>query len=268
MIGLTVLVVQLGRMNESFSNYYYLILLPVIWTSVSWGLGVGLLFAFSGNALALALHIFSGYSNYGVMEVQLMFAISIISAILIGLVHDQKNLFFKRSMFDELTGLANMRLFKEIASTAIARAHRNNEKSAFLFIDIDGFKSANDRFGHKAGDNLLREASSRIESCVRDADCLARFGGDEFVIYLDQTCAIGDAKVAQKIIQKMSERFNVKTQTETLGASIGVAIYPNDGTTVDTLIQNADMAMYVAKKKDKNDFRLYSASFPEMSCAD
>lgn len=268
MIGLTLLVFELGGLNESFSRYYYLILLPIIWTSVRWGLGIGLFFAFSGNVFALALLTFSGFSHYGVMEVQIMFAISIISAILIGLVHDQKNLFFQRSMFDELTGLANMRLFRELTSNAIARAKRNNEESAVLFIDLDGFKSINDRFGHKQGDVLLRQASERIRNCVRNADCIARFGGDEFVIYLDQTNATGANNLAQKILVRMSEPFDLKDGKETLGASIGAAIYPEDGESVDALIQNADLAMYSAKQNGKNSLSLYSESFPETRAPD
>lgn len=108
---LTALVFQLGKMDEEFSKFYYLILIPIVWSAVKWGLSNGLVFAFIGNLFALSLFILGGYSHYGIFEVQIMFTISIVTVILIGLVHDERDLFYQRAMYDDLTGLANMRLF-------------------------------------------------------------------------------------------------------------------------------------------------------------
>lgn len=258
-ISLSFFVVSLGKFSDNYSSYYYLILIPIIWTSVKWGLGIGLMYAFIGNLFTLSFYVLFGYSYYGMLEVQLIFAISIISTVLIGLVHEQKNLFYEESIYDELTGLANMRLFKKLSASMIANAGRNRETVALLFVDIDGFKALNDTFGHKAGDQALEKVGKLLKSSLRDADFVARFGGDEFVIQLNGGISENDAgAVASGIIQKMSSPFHVDNGTATIGASIGISVYPKDGTDVDTLIGKADKAMYAAKKSGKNCFRLYS----------
>jgi len=256
---LSFLVISLGKLGESFSNYYYFILIPIIWTTVKWGLGIGLMYAFIGNMCTLIIYVLFGYSHYGMLEVQVIFAISIIATILIGLVHEQKDLFYEESMYDGLTGLANMRLFKKLSSTMIANAYRNSEENALLFVDVDGFKAVNDTFGHKAGDDLLRQISELIKSCVRDSDSVARFGGDEFIIQLDNnTSGKGAETVALNIIENISKPFYFDNGVASVGASIGISIYPRDGTDIDILISKADRAMYTAKKSGKGCYQLYS----------
>lgn len=255
---LTALVIQLGKMDEQFSKYYYLILIPIVWSTVKWGLGNGLVFAFIGNLFALSLFTVSGYSHYGIFEVQLMFTISIVTVILIGLVHDERDLFYHRAMYDDLTGLANMRLFREVCFTSIARAKRNGHESSVLFIDIDGFKSVNDTFGHKVGDEILQKLSQEIKYCVRDSDSVARFGGDEFVIFLDETSDQKAAGVSEKIIRQLADPFRIHTDAVELGVSIGISLYPRDGADIETLIRKSDEAMYLAKKEGKSTYRIYS----------
>lgn len=183
---------------------------------------------------------------------------SIISTVLIGLVHEQKDIFYKESIYDELTGLANMRLFKKLSEAMTASAQRNDENVALLFIDIDGFKALNDTFGHKAGDQALEMIGERLENSLRDADFVARYGGDEFIIQLNGGISEEDAgAVAASIIENMSQPFQLDSGIATIGASIGISIYPNDGADVDTLISKADQAMYSAKKMGKNCFQLY-----------
>lgn len=254
---LTALVIQLGKIDEQFSKYYYLILIPIVWTTVKWGLSNGLAFAFIGNLFALSLFIFSGYSHYGVFEVQIMFTISIVTVILIGLVHDEKDHFYQRAMYDDLTGLANMRFFREVCFTSIARAKRKGNESSVLFIDIDGFKSVNDTFGHKVGDDVLQQLSQEIKRCVRDSDSVARFGGDEFVIFLDETSDEKAAEVSEKIINQLAKPFRIHTGAVEIGASIGISLYPRDGADIDTLIRKSDEAMYLAKKEGKSTYRVY-----------
>lgn len=257
-ISLSFLVVSLGKFSENYSSYYYLILVPIIWTSVKWGLGMGLMYAFIGNLLTLSFYVMFGYSHHGMLEVQLIFAMSIISTVLIGLVHEQKNIFYQESIYDELTGLANMRLFRKLSETMIASAQRNEENVALLFIDIDGFKALNDTFGHKAGDQALEMIGERLENSLREADFVARYGGDEFVIQLNGGISEEDAgAVAASIIENMSQPFQLDSGIAIIGASIGISIYPNDGDDVDTLISKSDQAMYSAKKMGKNCFRLY-----------
>ncbi|MBC7192058.1 diguanylate cyclase [Marinobacter sp.] len=239
---LTALVFQLGKMDEEFSKFYYLILIPIVWSAVKWGLSNGLVFAFIGNLFALSLFILGGYSHYGIFEVQIMFTISIVTVILIGLVHDERDLFYQRAMYDDLTGLANMRLFREVCFTSIARAKRKGHECSVLFIDIDGFKSVNDTFGHRAGDEILQKLSQDIKGCVRDSDIFARFGGDEFVIFLDEISADKAAGVSEKIIEKLANTVRIGTGTVQLGVSIGISTYPRDGADIDTLIRRSDEA--------------------------
>ncbi|PXX91641.1 hypothetical protein DIT71_07120 [Marinobacter vulgaris] len=256
-IILTALVIQFGKMDEQYSRYYYLILIPVVWSTVKWGLGNGLVFAFIGNLFALSLFIFSGYSHYGIFEVQIMFAISIVTVILVGLVQDERDIFYHRAMYDDLTGLANMRIFREVCFTSIARAKRKGHKSSVLFIDVDGFKSVNDTFGHKVGDEILHKLGQEIKGCVRDSDIVARFGGDEFVVFLDEISDEEAAGVSEKIIEQLAFLSRIHTDAVELGASIGISLYPRDGTDIDTLIRKSDDAMYVAKKDGKNSYRIY-----------
>ncbi|WP_417538885.1 diguanylate cyclase domain-containing protein [Marinobacter sp.] len=258
-ISLSFFVVFLGKYSENYSSYYYLILVPIIWTSVKWGLGIGLMYAFIGNLFTLSFYVLFGYSYYGMLEVQLIFAMSIIATVLIGLVHEQKDIFYEESIYDELTGLANMRLFKKLSSSMIANARRNGETVALLFVDIDGFKALNDTFGHKAGDQALEKIGELLKSSLRDADVVARFGGDEFIIQLNGGISEKDAgAVASSILHNLSEPFQFDNGTATIGASIGISVFPKDGTDVDTLISKADKAMYAAKKSGKNCFRLYN----------
>ncbi|WP_298449824.1 diguanylate cyclase [uncultured Marinobacter sp.] len=258
-ISLSFFVVFLGKFSENYSSYYYLILVPIIWTSVKWGLGCGLMYAFIGNLFTLSFYVLFGYSYYGMLEVQLIFAMSIISTVLIGLVHEQKDIFYEESIYDELTGLANMRLFRKLSASMIANAERNGETVALLFVDIDGFKALNDTFGHKAGDQALEKIGKLLKSSLREADFVARFGGDEFIIQLNGGVSEEDAgAVASSIINSMTKPFHFDNGVATIGASIGISIYPKDGANVDTLISKADKAMYAAKKSGKNCFRLYS----------
>ncbi|WP_100640063.1 diguanylate cyclase domain-containing protein [Marinobacter salexigens] len=258
-ISLSFFVIFLGKYSENYSSYYYLILIPIIWTSVKWGLGIGLMYAFIGNLFTLSFYVLFGYSYYGMLEVQLIFAMSIISTVLIGLVHEQKDIFYEESIYDELTGLANMRLFSKLSASMIAHADRNNEELALLFVDIDGFKAINDTQGHKAGDQTLAKIGVLLKNCLRDSDFVARYGGDEFVIQLNGDISEEDAStVASNIIKQMTEPVHLSNGVATIGASIGIAIYPRDGADVDTLISKADKAMYAAKKSGKNCYRLYS----------
>jgi len=154
---------------------------------------------------------------------------------------------------DDLTGLANRRLFHDLLKQDISRAERNREKTAVLFLDLDNFKQINDRYGHQAGDKLLIELAATLHHRLRDSDILCRWGGDEFVIALPE---IADSEMACRVAKKICRvvQGDVADQYKVCGLtmSIGVAVYPDNGTSPDNLIRQADMAMYLAKQKGKN----------------
>lgn len=170
------------------------------------------------------------------------------------------------AFYDALTGLANRTLFYEKLEEAISQAKNNATKVALLFIDLDHFKEVNDTLGHDAGDELLKTVAHRISSCLRGSDTLARLGGDEFVVILhdmQQTPSSNPVqiceKIAQNIIDRLSESHSYKDYTFYGGASIGIVIYPDDAHSIGDLIQLADTAMYEAKNGGRSSYRFFSS---------
>ncbi|MFW5488835.1 MAG: EAL domain-containing protein [Desulfovibrio sp.] len=165
----------------------------------------------------------------------------------------------KLAFTDSLTGLANRQLFQDRLGHAIQSAARRETQVAVMLCDLDEFKNVNDSFGHSAGDSVLRQAAERLSSSVRKNDTLARFGGDEFAVLVeDITDVTNMTRIAQEIIDILSEPFTAGGGDVYLGVSIGMAIYPTDGYSPERLVQNADMAMYRAKEAGKNRFSLYT----------
>ncbi|MEX0959408.1 MAG: EAL domain-containing protein [Burkholderiales bacterium] len=167
---------------------------------------------------------------------------------------------------DDLTGLPNRTLFGQMLARGIKRARRVRGKLAVLFVDLDRFKNINDTLGHDQGDLLLKEIGQRIRLCVRDTDAVARLGGDEFVILLED---IGEqshvASVARKILADVVQPVHVDEQEFRVTASIGISVFPDDGENQQTLMKNADIAMYSAKEDGKNHSRFYSAEMDRLS---
>jgi diguanylate cyclase (GGDEF)-like protein/PAS domain S-box-containing protein len=163
--------------------------------------------------------------------------------------------------FDALTGLPNRSLLTDRLSQAILSANRENWKLALLFIDLDQFKVVNDTFGHVMGDELLQVVSERIRGCVRETDTVARFGGDEFVILMqDVTDLEAPATVSSKLITEVTRSFTLYEREIYIGASVGITIYPDDAQSLDALLRNADMAMYQAKERGRNNYQFFTAS--------
>jgi two-component system, cell cycle response regulator len=158
---------------------------------------------------------------------------------------------------DPLTGLANRRLLAERMAMGLVHARRNNTIVALVYLDLDGFKQVNNTLGHGAGDTLLKLVAGRLLDTVREEDTVARVGGDEFVIALWH---IGDAddagNVASKVIDALSEPFELDGRRVTLTASAGIGVYPVHGEDADTLMKSADLALYVAKRAGKNGYRI------------
>ena len=160
---------------------------------------------------------------------------------------------------DALTNLPNRNLYIERVERAIYRAERSNKPLALMFVDLDKFKPINDELGHEAGDAVLKTVAERMLSCVRQSDTVARFGGDEFVAILENLdCAGSAAVVAKKVISKLTDSIPVPGDKHaTVGASIGISIFPEDGATMDELARAADEAMYAVKEEGRNNFKFY-----------
>jgi diguanylate cyclase (GGDEF)-like protein len=158
--------------------------------------------------------------------------------------------------FDALTELPNRRLLNDRLDQTVRRMQRRNDGLAVLFIDLDGFKNVNDTYGHAIGDLVLREAASRLQKCIRTSDSVGRLGGDEFAIVLDGARLPADAAlVGERIVAALAEPLRLEGHRLTIAASIGIAVYPDDGTDAATLLRNADAAMYEAKQSGRNGFR-------------
>jgi diguanylate cyclase (GGDEF)-like protein len=160
---------------------------------------------------------------------------------------------------DPLTGLANRLLFNERLSLALANSHHNAEMLAVIFLDLDRFKNVNDTLGHPVGDQLLQGVSRRLTNCLRAGDSIARWGGDEFTLLLYNINSPEDAtKVCQQIIQSLSTPFDFDGLELYTKASLGIALAPYDGEDAETLLKNADAAMYKAKQRGRNNYQFYT----------
>lgn len=188
--------------------------------------------------------------------------------------HEQE--IHKIAYYDSLTGLPNRKLFYEHLEREILRSRRDQVATAVLFLDLDRFKSINDTLGHAIGDRLLQEIAGRLQDCVRRSDLvgrvgkarpstsIARIGGDEFTILLGCLHDAGNVScVARRIIDAVAEPLKIDGHCLYVTASIGIAIYPDDGLSAESLIKYADSAMYLAKDAGKNNFQFYSSDINE-----
>jgi len=159
---------------------------------------------------------------------------------------------------DLLTGLPNRMLFNDRVSQAIALAPRHLKKVAVLFLDLDGFKHINDSLGHPVGDKLLQSIAKRLVDCVRNSDTVSRQGGDEFVVLLSEVGQSEDPAIAaRRMLQAVAEAHSIDQHDLHVSASIGVSVYPDDGLDAETLIKNADTAMYQAKENGRQTYQFF-----------
>ncbi|MCL1598308.1 MAG: diguanylate cyclase, partial [Actinomycetia bacterium] len=163
------------------------------------------------------------------------------------------------AQYDQLTGLINRTLFQDRLNSAIARARREGGLVTVMFLDIDGFKDVNDRFGHSVGDELLRQVAARLVACLRETDTVARIGGDEFTVVLEGGKRVEDAgQVAMKILKTIGSPYQVGNKELIITASIGIAMYPLDGETYGELVKGADTAMYQSKAAGRNTYQYFT----------
>ncbi|WP_424191544.1 EAL domain-containing protein [Ampullimonas aquatilis] len=161
--------------------------------------------------------------------------------------------------FDTLTRLPNRSLMQDRLAQAIAQAHRNGDKLAIMYIDLDRFKVVNDSLGHQVGDELLKTVANRIRSCTREGDTVSRQGGDEYTVLLPNVTQLeAVATVAQKILRELSSPFEVQGQEVYISASIGITIYPDDAQQINELMRRADAAMYRAKDQGRNGYQFFT----------
>jgi diguanylate cyclase (GGDEF)-like protein len=165
----------------------------------------------------------------------------------------------RQAFTDELTGLPNHLLFRDRAAQALARAERHGERAAILVVDLDHFKKVNDSLGHDAGNELLRQVGERLSAALRAQDTVARTGADEFTILLPAMEGIGGVHtVADKLLAQFADPFHVARHVVFMTASIGLAMYPDHGFAIEMLLRNADMAMYRAKERGRNQAQWYA----------
>ena len=168
----------------------------------------------------------------------------------------EKNIHFL-AYYDVLTGLPNRTLLRDRLGQMIAVSHRDKQQFALLFMDLDRFKYINDSMGHSVGDRLLQAVALRIQEQVREEDTVARLGGDEFIVLLRETGECGAATVAKKLLETLATPYDLDGHVISTQASIGISIFPDFAHDADTLIKNADMAMYSAKEEGRNNYQFF-----------
>jgi diguanylate cyclase (GGDEF)-like protein len=161
---------------------------------------------------------------------------------------------------DSLTDLPNRTLLNDRLSQGMAVACRHNQKLALLYLDVDRFKHVNDSLGHAVGDRLLKAVAQRLRACVRSSDTVSRQGGDEFVVLLSEMNRASDASIiAEKVLLSLAKPYSIDAHELHLTGSIGIVTYPDDGMEVQTLLKNADVAMYHAKAAGRNNYQFFKA---------
>lgn len=158
---------------------------------------------------------------------------------------------------DSLTGLVNRAMLKNHLDKAVARCKRNHQKLAVMFLDLDRFKWINDTMGHNIGDELIIQVSQRLVKSVREEDVVARQGGDEFIILLEGITKLGVMNISERILYAFTTPFTLNGEEIFASPSVGISLYPDNGRDVETLIKHADKAMYLAKKRGKNNYQFY-----------
>jgi diguanylate cyclase (GGDEF)-like protein/PAS domain S-box-containing protein len=171
-----------------------------------------------------------------------------------------ENQLLQLAHYDQITSLPNRILFLDKLQQVLKNAQRHQQPVTLMYLDLDRFKEVNDTLGHDMGDVLLKDVAGRLTKCVRADDTVARMGGDEFTVILNNVNhPINTERIAQSILDRLTEPFNLGGEVVYVSASIGISVYPENGNEVDILLKNADQAMYFAKQNGRNRYHYYTA---------
>ncbi|GIM45626.1 hypothetical protein DNHGIG_11750 [Collibacillus ludicampi] len=252
----------LSRKFQAYSKFKKILVLMIL----------DLFLAISG--VLLSFYMKNSYHLPNALPVEFMFAYLVLNALgmwmsayLIETLKERNQDRMKvnhLAYHDSLTDLPNRTLFFSELKNAIDQAEKNNQVLAVMYLDLDRFKYVNDTFGHHVGDELIQQFSMRVVKCIRDTDLVARMGGDEFTLLLKDIkstdCALN---IARRIIGSFEEPITLTNQELFVTTSIGIAFFPKDGTDAQTLVKNADTAMYKAKEKGRNHYQLYESTLTQ-----
>lgn len=268
MVGFTVVMMVYADPIRPAEIVLFILLPAVLWAALRFSVAAVSLAIFLAGLIALGVMVsaFGGITRAAALAEVFALQVSLMSMALAGLfvsaaLAEQRSSALQLNMLanhDPLTGLPNRTYFQDFLIHALARAQRDSVQVSLLFIDLDRFKHINDSQGHEVGDQVLRIVANRLEEQLRTDDFVARLGGDEFAVILNHPPASRAAsRVARKLIQALAESFRLGQRRYAIGASIGISVYPGDGLDANTLLRQADLAMYQAKQR-RSGFEYFS----------
>lgn len=240
--------------REFYRAIWHTVLETGSWQGEHWGQHA------NGELFPEWLSINTSYSADGVVHRRVMIFSNIAE------IKQAEAIIWKQANFDRLTDLPNRQMFQDRLEQSIRKSRRTGNRTGLLFLDLDRFKEINDTLGHAVGDELLKEAARRLSHCVRQSDTVARLGGDEFTVLLDDIRERRDVeRLTRTILRKFAEPFRLGVETVFLSTSIGVTFYPDDALDAETLLNNADQAMYAAKAEGRNRSCHFTASMQQLA---
>jgi diguanylate cyclase (GGDEF)-like protein len=268
MLGLTLLMIEYAEPVRPAEIVLFVLIPAVLWAALRFSVSGASLAIFLAGFIALGVAVasYGGISEATLPRDVLALQVSLMTMALAGLFvsaalteHRYSELQLNMlANHDPLTGLPNRSYFQDFLGHALARAQRESAQVSLLFIDLDRFKHINDSQGHEVGDQVLRIVANRLEAQLRADDFVARLGGDEFAVILNHPPASRAAsRVARKLIQALAESFKLGQRRYAIGASIGISVFPDDGHDANTLLRQADLAMYQAKQR-RSGFEYFS----------
>jgi diguanylate cyclase (GGDEF)-like protein len=267
-----------NRASRSEELIWLIYIFPSVWISFYFGLRGGLISAITGSFIHVSMEIYTTliiqdvYHMYDIWSISITTLLTILVAITIGKLADklrseQHSLQMAiekmeyMAYHDYLTGLPNRWNFEIKLKSALEYAKQSNTLLAVLFLDLDRFKLINDSLGHAVGDKLLKDVSKRIQAILKNEDCLARQGGDEFILFLSCVSTKSEVEtLVSSIHQLIQAPFKIDSKEYFISSSIGISFYPTNGITLEELIQQADIAMYTAKEKGGNGYQWYNSA--------